>query len=314
MTGPSVHRRDGRTCDECGAPNVPRGWLDSSWSRYVDPSLDRGEGYEGLVLCVLCFAERVEQQAGVEEALAVLKRGFQGHQERVARTREREASQAGRHVSPTTSQPVADFSVLPMVTSRVFSYIVAHDTGFAPNPFHGLLTLACCKPLIRRTAKAGDIIVGLTSRSERLVYAVQVAEVLSFEEYWADPRYLSRRPVPGAARIVDRAGDNIYEPVPGGFRQLPSFHSHADGSENPDRKRKDLGGEHALVGETYTYWGGQGPALPEELSFLAVGRGHRSNFSAEQVTTVAGWFTTLPGGVLGAPVQWKAGDASWRQL
>lgn len=200
-----------------------------------------------------------------------------------------------------------------MVASRVFSYVVAHDTGFAPNPFHGLLTLACCKPLIRRTAKDGDIIVGLTSRSERIVYAVRVAEVLSFEEYWADPRYVSRRPVPGAARIVDRAGDNIYEPVPGGFRQLPSFHSHPDGSENPDRKRKDLGGEHALVGETYTYWGGQGPALPEELSFLAVGRGHRCNFSAEQVARVARWFTTLPGGVLGAPHQWKAGDTSWRQ-
>lgn len=51
--------------------------------------MDRGEGYEGLVLCVLCFAERVEQQAGSEEALSVLKRAFRAHQERVARTRER---------------------------------------------------------------------------------------------------------------------------------------------------------------------------------------------------------------------------------
>ncbi len=89
MTAPRVNRRDGRTCDECGAPNVPLGRLDSSWSRYVDPSLDRGEGYEGLVLCVLCFAECVEQQAGAEEALGVLKRAFRAHQERVARTRER---------------------------------------------------------------------------------------------------------------------------------------------------------------------------------------------------------------------------------
>lgn len=313
MTAPQVNRRDGRTCDECGAPNVPPGWLDSSWSRYVDPSLDRGEGHAGLVLCVLCFAERVEQQAGVEEALVVLKRAFRGHQERVARTREREPSREGVDVSPSTSQPVIGAPVLPTVASRVFSYVVVHDTGFAPNPFHGLLTLACCKPLIRRTAKVGDIIVGLTSRSERLVYAVQVADVVGFEEYWADPRYVSRRPESGAARIVDRTGDNIYEPVAGGFRQLPSFHSRPDGSEDTDLKRVDLAGDHVLVGETYTYWGGQGPDLPEELSFLAVGRGHRSTFSAEQVTAVASWFTTLPGGVLGAPDRWKAGDASWRQ-
>jgi hypothetical protein len=118
MTAPQVNRRDGRTCDECGAPNLPPGWFDSAWSRYVDPSLDRGEGYEGLVLCVLCFAERVEQQAGVEEALGVLKRAFRGHQERVARTREREPSRAGSHVSLTTSPPVIGAQEPPTPPNR----------------------------------------------------------------------------------------------------------------------------------------------------------------------------------------------------
>ena len=51
---------------------------------------------------------------------------------------------------------------------RVFSYVVMHDSGFAPNPFHGHCTLACCKPKIRSQAKAGDIVVGLTTRSERV--------------------------------------------------------------------------------------------------------------------------------------------------
>ena len=37
-------------------------------------------------------------------------------------------------------------------TMTVYSYIVAYDSGFAPNPFHGTCTLACCKPTIRRTA------------------------------------------------------------------------------------------------------------------------------------------------------------------
>ncbi|MEO6470257.1 MAG: hypothetical protein ABIR57_00430 [Aeromicrobium sp.] len=201
----------------------------------------------------------------------------------------------------------------PVRTNRLFSYIVVHDTGFSPNPFHSLLTLACCKPLIRRTANVGDIIVGLSSRSERIVYATQVAEVIAFEEYWSDPRYHSRRPVMDSPQIVDRAGDNIYEPVPGGYRQLPSFHSSRDGSEDLALKRADLSGNHVLVCERFTYWGRSGPALPEELQFLAVGRGHRSNFTSDQVSVAARWFADLPGGVLGAPAQWKAGDQSWRE-
>lgn len=39
---------------------------------------------------------------------------------------------------------------------KLFSYIVTHDAGFAPNPFWGYCTLACCKPAIRRTANVGD--------------------------------------------------------------------------------------------------------------------------------------------------------------
>ena len=139
-------------------------------------------------------------------------------------------------------------------TKRVFSYIVVHDSGFSSHPFHGLLTLACCKPLIRKTAAAGDIIVGLSSRSERVVYAVQVADVIGFEEYWADPEYEARRPVMNAQQIVYRTGDNIYEPVSGGYRQLPSFHSNRDGSENPDLKPRDLGGPVV-----------QGPQAPERV-------------------------------------------------
>jgi len=199
----------------------------------------------------------------------------------------------------------------PVKTRRVFSYVVVHDTGFSPNPFHGVLTLACCKPLIRKTAKVGDLIVGMSSRSERIVYATQVAEVISFDEYWADPRYQARRPNMTAREIVYRAGDNIYEPVTGGYRQLPSFHSNPDGSEDAALKSTDLSSKRVLVGERFTYWGRSGPALPQELLFLAVGRGHRCNFTNDQIDVVARWFAGLPGGVLGAPAQWKVGDLSW---
>ena len=43
----------------------------------------------------------------------------------------------------------------------VFVYVVARDFGFAPNPFHGFCTLACCKPKIRSAAEVGDWVFGM---------------------------------------------------------------------------------------------------------------------------------------------------------
>ena len=38
----------------------------------------------------------------------------------------------------------------PMI---VYEYVMKCDTGFAPNPFYGTCTLACCKPRIRKGFK-----------------------------------------------------------------------------------------------------------------------------------------------------------------
>ncbi|WP_171031592.1 hypothetical protein [Eubacterium sp. BSD2780061688b_171218_H5] len=35
----------------------------------------------------------------------------------------------------------------------VYEYVMKCDTGFAPNPFYGTCTLACCKPRIRKGIK-----------------------------------------------------------------------------------------------------------------------------------------------------------------
>lgn len=213
----------------------------------------------------------------------------------------------------TTRSPGADASI---AARRVFSYVVAYDNGFSPNPFRGLLTLACCKPKIRETARVGDIIVGMSRRCERVVYAMQVGEVIGFDEYWDDPRYSARRPKWDSPHLVDRNGDNIYEPAGGEFRQMRSWHSNPDGSENPGHKRRDLGQDYdnnVLVSEHFVYWGGSGPMLPAELGFLRVGRAHRCRFTAEQVEAVGRWFSSVPHGMLGAPSNWKAGDESWRE-
>ena len=46
---------------------------------------------------------------------------------------------------------------------RLYSYKMSHDNRFAPNPLFGVLTLATCKPQLRKNAKVGDWIAGWTS-------------------------------------------------------------------------------------------------------------------------------------------------------
>ncbi len=69
--------------------------------------------------------------------------------------------------------------------NRLYTYIVAHDGGNAPNPYHGTCTLAICKPKIRLTAKIGDIIVGLDhgQNSNRIVYCMKVSHIYSWSNY-----------------------------------------------------------------------------------------------------------------------------------
>ena len=78
--------------------------------------------------------------------------------------------------------------------NRLYSYKMARDTGFAPNPYFGVLTLATCKENLRRVIQPGNWIAGWTSKSlkkystdigkERLVYLARVSKKLTYAEYW----------------------------------------------------------------------------------------------------------------------------------
>ena len=69
---------------------------------------------------------------------------------------------------------------------KIYSYVLKHDSGFAPNPFWGFCTLATCKPVIRRNAKPGDWIIGTGSvyegRPEKLIYVMHIYEAIPIEE------------------------------------------------------------------------------------------------------------------------------------
>ena len=205
--------------------------------------------------------------------------------------------------------------------SVLFSYIVETDSGFAPNPYFGTCTLACCKPMIRRgignrllrsSGRAGirelrcddpgyirsqNIwIVGLSGASlwdrprRSVVYAMQVTDVLDFESYF--DKHPQKRPVrAGGVTSDDPAwhGDAIYtgnDPVTA--RQLaPSAHSDGD-REHLGNKKRDLGGEYVLLSDHFIYFGKDAPYVPLEER-LHHGRGHRVNHSPEVLAELESW-------------------------
>ena len=199
---------------------------------------------------------------------------------------------------------------------RVFSYKLVRDYGFAPNPFGEYCTLATCKPQIRAAAHAGDLVIGCGSAAlglqERIIFAMQVAEKISFQEYWNDGRFATKRPNFAASRS-HAYGDNIYHREKDVWVQEDSHHSLDDGGLNVSNLTRDTGADAVLVATNFIYWGNSAVPIPLELQDGTCGdqlyppaRSHRSVFSPEFVEHVALWFGSVaPRGLQGRPHSWQ---------
>ena len=189
----------------------------------------------------------------------------------------------------------------------LYAYIVRWDDGFAPNPFQGVCTLACCKYVTRRVAQVGDYIVGLNSKSlgNRLVYAMQISETMTFDEYWRDRRFRAKRPDMSAGG-EKALGDNIYrwDAKRQEYRQAHSLHSNRDGTENLKNKRHDTKGNDywVLISNKFTYWGDQSPDDPPFLiNIVKHGPGHKSKANDPYIPDFKKWFAKQKPGCLGSP-------------
>ncbi len=196
---------------------------------------------------------------------------------------------------------------------KAYSYVIEHDLGFAPNPFHGVCTLACCKPQIRKTAAVGDYVLGLGAARPKLgghlCYWMRVDEILTFDRYWEDVRFRRKRPNMRATTYL-RYGDNIYHRRngEGPFLQEYSFHSLPGGALSQTNLQRDTGtSEKVLLSRTFAYFGAKGVPLPPELKAFEIrGPGHKNRFTPEQVSALLAWLETLPGkGFVGEPAHWQ---------
>jgi hypothetical protein len=172
--------------------------------------------------------------------------------------------------------------------SCLFAYAITRDFGFAPNPFHGICTLATCKPQIRKTAKLGDWILGIGGSSlpevkRRCLLLMKVEEKVSFQEYWDHERFSLKKPVRNGSR-VQMLGDNIYhKDRNGNWIQEDSHHSNPDGTPNLVNLRVDTGiTDQVLISHCFLYFGDKAASV--DLDSIGYGRrirGHRKIYLSD---------------------------------
>ena len=192
---------------------------------------------------------------------------------------------------------------------KYFAYVIARDYGFAPNPFNGFCTLATCKPDIRKQAKIGDWIFGIGSQALNcrgtLIYAMQVSEKVSFQEYWDQARFSCKKPIMHGS-LKTMYGDNIYHKNSnGGWQQEDSHHSLENGKINTLNLTKDTGStDLVLIASVFYYFGEEYIPLPNAfISFvnkLSMGFKYMKQAEADEMLSL---LNEREEGYFGDPIQ-----------
>ena len=149
----------------------------------------------------------------------------------------------------------------------LYCYKMTWDTESAPNPHHGVLTLAICKPTIRRCSQVGDWISGWTAKTvhgkdkrihsfehPQLIYLARIQEKLTFAEYWT--RYPAKYPheIKGNMSLYD-SGDNIYKPQVANPNNYNDYEIVNNNNHTIEDKIHDLSGKYVLICEEFYYYG-----------------------------------------------------------
>lgn len=163
---------------------------------------------------------------------------------------------------------------------KLFSYVVDHDTGDAPNPYFDVCTLCICKyreSLEKRKnvvelADKGDWVIGTggvdllkSAGNGKLIYAMRVTDKMTLEEYFTSPDYKCKKP---RLNGDHKYGDN--------FEPLTDFDKH---------KR------FVLISEHFYYFGRNAIRIPQKRfpHLEKKGRWFRSDFDDAYIARFEKW-------------------------
>lgn len=165
--------------------------------------------------------------------------------------------------------------------ARIFVYKLTCDDGGAPCVENGLISLCICKPIIRKTAKEGDWIIGLGGKSvselkNRLIYIMRVEGVVDGKNYYSPKGGYWNR------------SDCIYKWDGGKYQWKKDAKYHS-----PEHLKHDLGSlekgyerARCLKGSCFAYFGGnEGNKNPgiEDIKdiYERVGQGYLVNHDSD---------------------------------
>ena len=192
-----------------------------------------------------------------------------------------------------------------------YAYKITRDYGFAPNPFYGYCTLACCKPHIRDRADVGDWIIGTGSIENHslyhIIFLMKVTEKISFEDYWNDQRFFRKRPVLNGS-LKQMHGDNIYHKDNSEWCQMNSHHSFHDGVLNGPNRKQDLSGNFVLVSNQFIYLGRKHFRVPQNYLELCPNPKQRDYLTIRNSDLAEEFINFMSknylNGVNGEPINW----------
>jgi hypothetical protein len=112
------------------------------------------------------------------------------------------------------------------MSTDIYVYKMVVDSGGAPCVWRNVLSLAICKPKIRKSACEGSLIFGFGGKRlrERLIYIAEVTEKPKVGEYYRSAKFQNRP-------------DCIYEDLSGKARRKETAEYHAF----TDERKKDVG-------------------------------------------------------------------------
>ncbi|OGQ52269.1 MAG: hypothetical protein A2W66_06305, partial [Deltaproteobacteria bacterium RIFCSPLOWO2_02_56_12] len=162
----------------------------------------------------------------------------------------------------------------PTDSMLLYSYVVEHDNGFAPNPFHNYCTLAHCKfshdgmrKNIVELATKDDWIVGTgganlykSAGHGRIVYAMKVTDIKTLTEYFHERGFEAKKP----KNASDWQADN--------------------------RKELLAAGRRVLISDYFYYFGRNAVRIPKRFAVIEKrGPGFKSRFDKEFIDKFVAW-------------------------
>lgn len=199
---------------------------------------------------------------------------------------------------------------------KIYSYVIEHDLGLAPNPFGEFCTLAVCKPNIRKSKnlEIGDWIIGTGSKSlekltkkpyiNHLIYCMKVSEIIPLEHYWLDERFQYKKPnIKGS--LITMYGDNFYSKVNDKWQQEDSAHSNFDGSTNIKHLKKDTNGKNVLISRSFYYFGENAVIIPKNLKSICKNSIGEKIVDKDLTVPFLEWLKkNFDTGIHGNPINW----------